>query len=141
MDQLTKFQTWILFMLYEVDSKYTSQQLLRKCCDTAILDLEADNVMRELEELESMNYIYAHQSPSMDFVYTIQNNGVLYVKKVCAVINEKNHIIRKQPSVIDKQDEEIKEEINNNKIQLPTLLRAGVKNIGPIIDIINIFLK
>ena len=138
MEQLTKFQVWTLFKLFDKrGTAYDRTNLLLECCDSAIVDLEIDVVDLELDQLVSKRYIYETGSMS---TYKIDDGGILYVRKLLAAANNNIPIIIKQQNVIAKQEEEIRKELNNKEIKLQTFLHAGIKNIGSIIALIHVFL-
>lgn len=131
---LTPFQLWCLFRMYgDPDSKFTTRRLLLECCESSLKTLSEDDTDKQLSDLLSMGYASRKEFRAVDSVFWISNNGILYVRKNLAAINnacEQNLI---SESVINAQDDDVAKALHNKDSDLKnTIINTGIKNIGNI---------
>ena len=132
--KLTKFQLWTLFVTFNQPStSFKTKDLLLQCCDSAIVDLQKENVEKELYELTGKGYL----EDQFDGRYRITEDGILYVRQLHIALCDKVSNNKIPQEVISKQDRNVADEIKNHILNLATIISSGIKNIGPIVDLIH----
>ena len=131
--ELTKFQIWTLFITYSNNpTAFSKEELLIKCCNSAIVDLQEGCIEEELIQLVDKKYLLEFNDR-----YKIDLNGILYVRRIHATLSDKVENNKIPQNVISKQDKSVADEIKDHNLTLNTFISAGVNNIGPIIDLIR----
>ena len=105
-----------------------------QCCDSAILDLEANKIDSELKGLEDQGYASSVGPDS----YALSNAGILYVRKICLLIDKtaKNSQIPQDVCYI--QDEDLADEIEKEEgVDMGTIVTAAIRNIEPMVELIK----
>lgn len=133
----TKFQTWVLFITFGNNGRlYTSRDLLFQCCDSAIRDLKEEHIGIELKELVESGLL--DTNPNQDpQSYQISDSGILYMRKVLSEIQEQIKLHRIPEYIVKNQDDEMQTSIGQGEVIRDTIVKSGIKNIGPILEIIK----
>ncbi|MGY5148419.1 MAG: hypothetical protein ACW9W4_10515 [Candidatus Nitrosopumilus sp. bin_7KS] len=133
---LTPFQLWSLFLMFKnPDGEFTQNQLLLQCCDSAMATLDEDQIDSELQSFESSGYIknVSHSEPR----YQISGGGIIFVRKNMAKIQTACDNVQIHSDIINKQDVSLKTAIRNRENLTPMIMECALKNIKPILDLIN----
>ena len=132
---LSPFQTWCLFLMFENHSQlFTSKDLLMKCCDSALVQLDPNKVHDELNYLSKEARLVSTSGGA----YSISTMGIIWVRKNIANIVDacKNDKIKQD--VIQQQDSGLITCLENKTLDLSkSIVHFAIKNIGPIISLMD----
>ena len=133
---LTPFQMWCVFLMFKNNPiSYAPKELLMECCDSAISQLDPNHIDDELNYLSKEARLLDELSNER---YVISNEGIVVVRqKITNIIDAcKNNKIKKE--IIQQQDQALSVSLNNKSPELKeAIVYSAVKNIGPIISLLN----
>ena len=147
-DDFSPFQVWSLFNMYQHHTKYyTSRDLLITCCDSALAEINENEIDAELGVLtkdhEFIKRKYTHPSlidlePDNDDQFQISNRGIVWVRKNISKIEDACKMNKIKQNIIDQQEQELQTDLNEKGLSLKeTILKCGIKNIAPIISLLD----
>ena len=120
-------------MLYEKNTQYSTTEILRNCCESALLDLDVDNVGEDIHQLHLSGYTH-----SVNGFYTIAPKGIAYVRKLIASIGETTRAGEIPQHMIAKQDLELKKQIEKQELDESVFVKVLLKNISLVWDLIKL---
>ncbi len=154
MEKFTHFQTWVLFMTYDKndDEWVSSRTLLRECCKSSFEELDPNDTDNELEELHEEGYLELEPQTNQLLAtfphrpqpkYRISNIGIAYVRKT----NNTLQNVRIGPRVdkflnsIDTRFPKFVEGVRNKILDIQTMISVGLKDIGIILQLLEIVIN
>ena len=118
-------------MLYDADTTFGVDRLVRECCDSAIIDLDPSKLDSELGELIERGYVAYHAHG-----YSINTLGAVRVRQVIVHVRQAVEAGMIPKSVIDKQSNELKDGLETKNFNLPVFMNALLRNVEVVLQLI-----
>ena len=154
-EKLTHFQTWVLFMTFKKDDEWVSPRyLLKTCCESSFMELNPDNIDKELNELANLKYLERNAAFMTGNVsagilqvndklkYRISNNGICYVRQLHIHIRDADLSNSADEILLETQHyyKELRMGIKNRTLGREALISVGLKDIGGILQLLGFIL-
>ena len=133
---LTPFQNWCLFLMFDNNiNSYTSKDLQTEYPDTTISQSDPNHFVDELDHLVIKKLL---NKSTKQKKYQISGDGLKWIKlNISNIINaNKNDKIKQD--IIQQQEQKLIVKFKNKSSDLDNVIvRSAIKNIGPIISLLD----
>ena len=128
--KLSKFQTWTLFVLFHSDDRFTLETIVRRCCSSAMIDLDPQTIEGEVDELRTLKYIRYFDG------YSLTPVGIAYVRKILAAVEVASESGDLPQRIIDEQEPALRSNLVNRVWDSTVFINAVLTKVGKVMNLI-----
>lgn len=137
---ISKFQLWTLLMAStKPNVRLSIEYLADHACESSIDTLTEKGIYNELGDLAQRGYVVFHDGGTGDATadhVTITIDGKLHVRRVYKMVSEIVRAGEIPEQLIEKQNEQVKAEIQNKHLSFNTFRVATIDYMPPIISLL-----